>query len=135
MPITPTLHIPHSLIAAGRIRMQDRTRWRRVKLSTLFFVIGIVVLTRFTYPNRVFSKVKAEAQQMSLPLISKQEQTNASLNIYMPLIMLNAGSLTPEQAVESPTTTVIRVFTSLTNSAQNNENVASLNIYAPLILQ
>lgn len=115
--------------------MQDRTRWRRVKLSTLFFVIGIVVLTRFTYPNRVFSKVKAEAQQMSLPLISKQEQTNASLNIYMPLIMLNAGSLTPEQAVESPTTTVIRVFTSLTNSAQNNENVASLNIYAPLILQ
>ncbi|GEM_PF-6602722 len=115
--------------------MQDRTRWHRVKLSTLLFVIGIVVLTRFTYPHRVFSKVKAEAQQMNLPSIIKQEQTNASLNIYMPLIMLNAGSLAPEQVVESPTTTVIRVFTPPTNSAQNNENVASLNIYAPLILQ
>lgn len=115
--------------------MQHRTKWNGIKLSMLPFVLAIMVLARFAYPYGEVGNVRAEAQQTNLPSSIKQAQANASLNIYMPLIMLNAGSLAPEQVVESPTTTVIRVFTPPTNSAQNNENVASLNIYAPLILQ
>jgi len=79
--------------------------------------------------------VRAEAQQTNLPSSIKQAQANASLNIYMPLIMLNAGSLAIEQTVELQTTAAMRVSTPPLNSTQIPENIASLNIYAPLIFQ
>ena len=115
--------------------MQHRTKWNGIKLSMLPFVLAIMVLARFAYPYGEVGKVRAEAQQTNLPSSIKQAQANASLNIYMPLIMLNAGSLAIEQTVELQTTAAMRVSTPPLNSTQIPENIASLNIYAPLIFQ
>lgn len=120
--------------------MQHRTKWSGIKwsgikLSTLPFVLAIMVLARFANPYGKVDNARAEAQQTNLLLTVKQAQANASLNIYMPLIMLNSGSLAIELTVEPQTTAAMLIFTPPLNNAQPAENISSLNIYAPLIFQ
>ncbi len=113
--------------------MQYRTKWGGKQLSTLPFIIGIIVWAGFVYPHGVFANVRAETQPANPPLYREQEQLNASLNIYMPLIMFNVGSPATEPTINSQATAVGFLSTPPNNNVQANEIVASLNIYTPLV--
>lgn len=114
--------------------MQHRTKWSRIKLLMLPFVIGIIILAGFVYAHAGFSNVYAKAQPPNPLTFPQPAALNLSLNIYMPLVMFNAKSLAPKQ-VDYTQTTAANYLSTPRNSTQANEIVASLNIYTPLVFQ